>query len=86
TDKQDRYAQVDVIKSETIQHLIAEDEKLDANELREIMHANEKNVVRSRVLEGEPRIDGSEKDMNRGLDVRTGVMQRTHGSALFTRG
>ena len=86
TDKQERYAQVDVIKSETIATLVAEDEALDANELGEILHAIEKNVVRSRVLAGEPRIDGREKDMIRGLDVRTGVLPRTHGSALFTRG
>ena len=63
TDKQERYAQVDVIKSETIATLVAEDETLDANELGEILHAIEKNVVRSRVLAGEPRIDGREKDM-----------------------
>ena len=86
TDKQERYAQVDVIKSETIAALVAEDETLDENELGEILHAIEKNVVRSRVLAGEPRIDGREKDMIRGLDVRTGVLPRTHGSALFTRG
>lgn len=86
TDKQERYAQVDVIKSETIATLVAEDETLDANELGEILHAIEKNVVRSRVLAGEPRIDGREKDMIRGLDVRTGVLPRTHSSALFTRG
>ncbi|MDU4276868.1 MAG: polyribonucleotide nucleotidyltransferase, partial [Enterobacter asburiae] len=86
TDKQERYAQVDVIKSETIATLVAEDEALDANELSDILHAIEKNVVRSRVLAGEPRIDGREKDMIRGLDVRTGVLPRTHGSALFTRG
>ncbi len=55
TDKQERYAQVDVIKSETIATLVAEDETLDANELGEILHAIEKNVVRSRVLAGEPR-------------------------------
>src|SRR5690606_33893541 len=86
TDKQERYAQIDVIKDETIATLVAEDETLDANELSEILHAIEKNVVRSRVLAGEPRIDGREKDMIRGLDVRTGVLPRTHGSALFTRG
>lgn len=39
----------------------AEDESTDANELGEILHAIEKNVVRSRVLAGEPRIDGREK-------------------------
>ncbi|MGS6559434.1 polyribonucleotide nucleotidyltransferase, partial [Escherichia coli] len=72
--------------SETIATLLAEDETLDENELGEILHAIEKNVVRSRVLAGEPRIDGREKDMIRGLDVRTGVLPRTHGSALFTRG
>ena len=53
TDKQERYAQVDVIKSETIATLLAEDETLDENELGEILHAIEKNVVRSRVLAGE---------------------------------
>lgn len=61
TDKQERYAQVDVIKSETIATLLAEDETPDENELGEILHAIEKNVVRSRVLAGEPRIDGREK-------------------------
>ncbi len=50
------------------------------------MHSLEKTVVRTRILNGEPRIDGREKDMIRGLDVRTGVLPRTHGSALFTRG
>ncbi|MDI8083737.1 YidC/Oxa1 family insertase periplasmic-domain containing protein, partial [Salmonella enterica subsp. enterica serovar Kentucky] len=43
------------------EQLIAEDETLDANELGEILHAIEKNVVRSRVLAGEPRIDGREE-------------------------
>ncbi|MTD37943.1 polyribonucleotide nucleotidyltransferase [Erwinia sp. CPCC 100877] len=88
-DKQERYAQIDMIKSETIAALQAEqpeDGKLDENELGDILHAIEKSVVRSRVLAGEPRIDGREKDMIRGLDVRTGVLPRTHGSALFTRG
>lgn len=86
TEKQQRYAQVDVIKSETTATLLAEDESLDEGEISDILHAIEKNVVRSRVLNGEPRIDGREKDMVRGLDVRTGVLPRTHGSSLFTRG
>ncbi|QLK62664.1 polyribonucleotide nucleotidyltransferase [Enterobacteriaceae bacterium Kacie_13] len=86
TDKQDRYAQINVIKSEVVQTLQAEDEALDAGEISDLLGSIEKNVVRSRVLRGEPRIDGREKDMIRGLDVRTGVLPRTHGSALFTRG
>ena len=86
TDKQDRYAQINVIKAEVIQTLQAEDEALDAGEISDLLGSIEKHVVRSRVLRGEPRIDGREKDMIRGLDVRTGVLPRTHGSALFTRG
>ncbi|MGL9751369.1 MAG: polyribonucleotide nucleotidyltransferase [Symbiopectobacterium sp.] len=86
TEKQERYAHIDVIKSEVSAELLAADDSLDANEIQDILGSIEKNVVRSRVLRGEPRIDGREKDMIRALDVRTGVLPRTHGSALFTRG
>lgn len=86
TQKQERYAQIDVIKSEVSAELLAADDSLDANEIQDILGSIEKNVVRGRVLRGEPRIDGREKDMIRALDVRTGVLPRTHGSALFTRG
>lgn len=86
TDKQERYAQVGVIKSEVIESLKTQNEDLDESEVKDMLGSIEKNVVRSRVLRGEPRIDGREKDMIRGLDVRTGVLPRTHGSALFTRG
>ncbi|NRN27442.1 polyribonucleotide nucleotidyltransferase [Photorhabdus heterorhabditis] len=86
TEKQERYAQVDAIKDEVSAALLEQDETLDEAEIHEILGSLEKNVVRSRVLRGEPRIDGREKDMVRALDVRTGVLPRTHGSALFTRG
>ena len=86
TDKQERYTQVGVVKDATIAALKAEDETLDAGEIADIVHDLEKSVVRSRIIRGEPRIDGREKDMIRGLDVRTGVLPRTHGSSLFTRG
>ncbi|WP_127956483.1 polyribonucleotide nucleotidyltransferase [Serratia microhaemolytica] len=85
-EKQERYAQIDAIKESVVAALLAADETLDAGELQDILASVEKNVVRSRVLRGELRIDGREKDMVRGLDVRTGVLPRTHGSALFTRG
>ncbi|MQL49364.1 polyribonucleotide nucleotidyltransferase [Photorhabdus khanii] len=86
TEKQERYAQVDAIKDEVTAALLGQDETLEEAEIYEILGSLEKNVVRSRVLRGEPRIDGREKDMVRALDVRTGVLPRTHGSALFTRG
>ncbi|OCA52548.1 polyribonucleotide nucleotidyltransferase [Photorhabdus namnaonensis] len=86
TEKQERYAQVDAIKEEVTAALLEQDEALEDAEIHEILGSLEKKVVRSRVLRGEPRIDGREKDMVRALDVRTGVLPRTHGSALFTRG
>ncbi|AWH89255.1 polyribonucleotide nucleotidyltransferase [Limnobaculum parvum] len=86
TDKQERYAQIDVIKADVVAALLAQDAGLNQSEIGDMLSSIEKNVVRSRVLRGEPRIDGREKDMIRGLDVRTGVLPRTHGSALFTRG
>ncbi|ENU1226120.1 MULTISPECIES: polyribonucleotide nucleotidyltransferase [Providencia] len=86
TEKQERYAQVDLIKEEVTAVLVAEDENVDVSEVADILANLEKQVVRSRVIRGEPRIDGREKDMVRALDVRTGVLPRTHGSALFTRG
>ncbi|PHM59815.1 polyribonucleotide nucleotidyltransferase [Xenorhabdus sp. KK7.4] len=90
TEKQDRYAQVDAIKEEVAAIILAEaaekDLELEESEILDVLAVLEKNVVRSRVLRGEPRIDGREKDMVRALDVRTGVLPRTHGSSLFTRG
>src|SRR4030095_6769412 len=44
------------------------------------------NIVRQRVLNGEPRIDGRDTKTVRPIKIRTGVLPRTHGSALFTRG
>lgn len=86
TEKQERHTNVDSIKEDVANALLAENESLDVTEINNILSALEKKVVRTRVLKGEPRIDGREKDMVRALDVRTGVLPRTHGSALFTRG
>ncbi|SFN35228.1 polyribonucleotide nucleotidyltransferase [Xenorhabdus japonica] len=90
TEKQERYAQVDIIKEEVSAVILAESAEkgieLEEAEILEVLSVLEKNVVRGRVLRGEPRIDGREKDMVRALDVRTGVLPRTHGSSLFTRG
>ncbi|MFB6434897.1 MAG: polyribonucleotide nucleotidyltransferase [Candidatus Malihini olakiniferum] len=86
TEKQERCAQIDLIKADVEAQLLAADDSMDANEIKLILRKIEKSVVRSRILRGEPRIDGREKDMIRALDMRTGVLPRTHGSALFTRG
>ena len=86
TEKMARYEQVGTIKNDVVEALLAEDETLEEREIRDMLSSLEKNVVRSRIIAGNPRIDGREKDMVRALDVRTGVLPRTHGSSLFTRG
>lgn len=86
TEKLERYSHVEAIKADVIAALKVEDETLDAGEISDILADIEKNIVRNRVLSGAPRIDGREKDTIRGLDIRTGILPRTHGSALFTRG
>lgn len=88
TEKQARYEQVDIIKSEVIAMLLAnnEDESINENIIADILGTLESEVVRSRILAGEPRIDGRSVDTVRALDICTGVLPRTHGSAIFTRG
>ena len=56
------------------------------NELKDIFFNLESGIVRSRILNGEPRIDGRDTRTVRPIEIRTGVLPRTHGSALFTRG
>ncbi|MGL5629069.1 MAG: polyribonucleotide nucleotidyltransferase, partial [Plesiomonas shigelloides] len=85
-EKQVRYEQVAAIKADVTAALLAEDESLDEGEISDLLGELEYRVVRDNILSGAPRIDGREPDMVRALDVRTGVLPRTHGSALFTRG
>lgn len=86
TEKMARYDRIHAISAEVKDKLLAENADLNPKEIHAIFHDLEKNVVRSRIIAGQPRIDGREKDMVRALDVRTGVLPRTHGSSLFTRG
>jgi polyribonucleotide nucleotidyltransferase len=58
----------------------------DAAEVGNILFELEARIVRSQILDGEPRIDGRDTRTVRPISIRTGVLPRTHGSALFTRG
>ncbi len=84
--KQERYAQVDVVKTAAKEALLAENPDADLREIDGLLGSLEKKVVRSRIIAGNPRIDGREPDMIRALNVMAGVLPRTHGSSLFTRG
>ena len=57
-----------------------------ANIVKEICFALESKIVRGQILNGEPRIDGRDTRTVRPISIRTGVLPRAHGSALFTRG
>ena len=90
TDKLERQNTVAAIKNDVLAALKADAEAngTELNELRacEYFHSLEKNIVRTRVLNGEPRIDGRNTKMVRPLTIGTGLLPRVHGSALFTRG
>ncbi len=58
----------------------------DSAEVGNILFDLEAKIVRSQILEGEPRIDGRDTRTVRPITIRTGVLPRTHGTALFTRG
>ena len=60
--------------------------KFDARAVADEFSRLEYNVVRRRIIEGKPRIDGRDMHTVRKITVQTGVLPRTHGSALFTRG
>ncbi|BBN80871.1 polyribonucleotide nucleotidyltransferase [Pseudoalteromonas sp. A25] len=89
TDKVARKEALTVAKEAVVAALtaeLAEGEELDTQEVSKLFGSLEKKIVRGRIIAGEKRIDGREPDMVRALDVMTGVLPRTHGSAIFTRG
>jgi polyribonucleotide nucleotidyltransferase len=61
-------------------------EPFDAGKVNDLLFEIEAKIVRSQILEGEPRIDGRDTRTVRPIEIRNSVLPRTHGSALFTRG
>jgi polyribonucleotide nucleotidyltransferase len=85
--KGERSAKLDEIKSRVMAALITEETSTaEANKIKGEFFNLEAKVVRSQILNGEPRIDGRDTRTVRPISIRTGVLPRTHGSALFTRG
>ncbi len=90
-DKQARTAKLNAVTNEVNAALAEETaaagtSALDAAEVGSILFDLESKIVRSQILEGEPRIDGRDTRTVRPITIRTSVLPRTHGSALFTRG
>ena len=86
TVKQTRSQAVKVIRAEAIAALCSGDNAPDENTVGNLFHEIEASIVRGRILSGAPRIDGRDTRTVRPITMRSGVLPRTHGSALFTRG
>jgi polyribonucleotide nucleotidyltransferase len=87
TEKQQRYAKIGEIKSAAVEALAkGEAPKFTADQVGGEFFNLEYRLVRERILDGHPRIDGRDTKTVRPIQIRTGVLARTHGSALFTRG
>jgi polyribonucleotide nucleotidyltransferase len=85
--KGERSAKLDEVKSRVMAAMITEATSTEeANKIKGEFFNLEAKVVRSQILNGEPRIDGRDTRTVRPISIRTGVLPRTHGSALFTRG
>ena len=85
TKKQERNTKLSKIKTEIIESDANEDEGIE-DKISCMFEKAQKNIVRKRIIDGEKRIDGRDTVTVRPIDVKVGILPRTHGSALFTRG
>jgi polyribonucleotide nucleotidyltransferase len=85
-DKMERYAALTEIRKAVFEQLAGEDSPWPQPQVYGAVEKLEKEIVRGRILAGEARIDGRDTKTVRPIHIRTGVLPRTHGSALFTRG
>ncbi|MFZ9646365.1 MAG: polyribonucleotide nucleotidyltransferase, partial [Fluviibacter sp.] len=86
TSKQVRSQNLKTIYADTEAQFCTGDNATDANTVGNILFDLEAGIVRGRILAGEPRIDGRDTRTVRPIEISNGVLPRTHGSALFTRG
>jgi len=86
-EKQQRQDRLAAIREDVVAKSVSEDSQPDVIEtIKAAVKDIEKRTVRGRILAGDPRIDGRDTRTVRPITVRVGVLRRTHGSALFTRG
>ena len=83
TDKQARYGKLGEVRTSA---MAAKPDTVSDMQVKEGLHQLEARIVRNRILDGQPRIDGRDRFTVRPLAISAGVLPRTHGSALFTRG
>ncbi len=86
TDKMERYGKLNELRSAAVEALLDEEAGATADAIKATFGKLEKQTVRTSVVAGEPRIDGRDTKTVRPIDVEVGVLNKAHGSALFTRG
>lgn len=86
SDKMQRYDTLSGLLAQAIEQFANEENGVDAEEVGKVFGSLEKKVVRNRIIDGAPRIDGRDTRTVRPISIETGVLPKAHGSALFTRG
>ncbi|UTW46500.1 polyribonucleotide nucleotidyltransferase [bacterium SCSIO 12696] len=86
-DKQERVTRVNELRDAAVEALASDEEGGIAPEtVGDYFKKLEKEIVRGRIIAGEPRIDGRDSKTVRGINVEVGLLPNVHGTALFTRG
>lgn len=86
TKKQERYTTLDNLRNDAIARIVGEKGECSEQEVKNAFGLLEYRIVRENIVNGKPRIDGRDTRTVRPLNIQTGVLNKTHGSALFTRG
>ena len=84
-DKQARVVSINALRDRANESL-ATDDGFSAEDIKDSFKKLEKSIVRGRIIRGEPRIDGRDTKKVRAINVEVGILDKVHGSSLFTRG
>ena len=86
SDKMQRYDALGQLLEQAVEQFADDEKDVSADDVKGVFGKLEKSIVRNRIIDGQPRIDGRDTRTVRPIQVETGVLPKAHGSALFTRG
>ena len=88
SDKMQRQGRLGELLEQAQARFVSDSEAAPVSDrdVQSIFSSLEKKIVRTRIIDGHPRIDGRDNNTVRPIDVQVGILDKTHGSALFTRG
>lgn len=85
-EKLQRKEKIDALRKQVVGQLVNEEKSITEKMVEHVFAVLEEKIVRGNIIQGQPRIDGRDTKTVRPIVVETGILPRTHGSALFTRG